>query len=214
MATKILAMPKGQSALIAGLTDQQNWEFYDYQTYAAAGQAQLNFFQSAPGANGRTLEDTNFPGSGSLPAGMGFVLQELMFNFLPGAAVLPGSFGAAAAPRFVNDVVRVGQSGAVELIYSSKTFVQNAPLSRFPMDVSADGFGAAADATTAGANLQTLLNYAQWRGRPQRIADMLLEPQVNLLIRVSWPNGVVATPSTVAGKLGCIMKGVLGRVAQ
>lgn len=209
-----IQLPTPQSGTIPGVVDRQIWTFYDYQTYAAAGQNSLSFFQTPTGASGRTLEDTNFPGAGSLPNGMQFTLQELQFLFIPGASVTPGSFGAEAAPNFVRDTYAVGSRGHVKLTYSSKDYIDEGPLMRFPPDARMAGFGAAADATTAGANLQTLLNYGQWAGKTRRIADLKIASQVNLNITVSWPNGVVALPSTVAGRLGCLMVGVLDRAPQ
>lgn len=214
MARSIQLPVPQKATLPEGVLERQAWTFYDFQTYAAAGQNALTFFQTPKGQNGRTGEDTNFPGAGALPRGMRFTLQELQFMFQPGAAVVPGSFGAEAAPRYVNDVHAVGRNGYVEFLYGSKNIIEEGPLGRFPPDTRLDGFGAAADATTAGAALQTLLNYAQWSGRPFRVADVLIEAQFNFSVQVSWPLGAVALPSTVAGRLGCFMRGVLDRVAQ
>lgn len=212
MGTKQYMMPAGSPSALSRLADQQNWEFWHYQTYAAAGQSNLTFFTAAPGS--LSLEDYNFPGAGAFPAGMSFVLQEYMVDFTPGANVPPSAFGAQTALKFANDVYAAGKAGALELVYGTKTFTQIAPLSRAPMDTSMAGFAAAADQTTAAAASQTLLSYAQWRGRPQRVADMLIEPQVNFKWSMTWPNGVVALPSTVAGRIGVRMKGVLGRLVQ
>jgi hypothetical protein len=211
---RAISLPIPQKGTIPNVLDRQIWSFYDFQTYAAAGQNVLTYFQQPKGQSGRTAEDTNFPGAGSLPAGMQFTIQELQFAFFPGAAVLPGSFGAAAAPRFANDVYAVGSRGYVELGYSSKNYVEEGPLCRFPPDTRLAGFGAAADASTAAANLQTLLNYGQWAGKPFRIADLLLEPQINFNVTVQWPNGALALPSAVAGRLGCVLRGVLDRRPQ
>ncbi|MEN9924386.1 MAG: hypothetical protein RL268_512 [Pseudomonadota bacterium] len=212
MATKQYQMPAGNQSALSRLADQQNWEFWHYQTYAAAGQGSLTFFTAAPGS--LSLEDYNFKAAGAFPAGMWFVLQEYMVDFTPGAAVPPSAFGAQTAARFANDVYAAGRGGALEFVYGNKTFCQVAPLARAPMDGGLNGFAAAADQTTAAAASQTVLSYAQWRGRPQRVADMLIEPQVNLEWKMSWPNGAIALPSTVAGRIGVRMKGVLGRLVQ
>jgi hypothetical protein len=209
---KTRAIPQGQPTAVPGAADVQNWVFYDSQTYAQAGQAALTFFQQPLGQSGRTLQDTNFPGAGALPAGMTFTLQEIMVRLLPGAAVLPGSFGAQAAPNFLLDEWKFRRSGVLELDIANKTYAQDAPLDRFPMDVGIDGFGAAADATTAGANLQTLINYGVARGRIWRVADTQLAPQVNFSIKLSWPNGVQTI--SAAGVAMVYMKGVLSRFVQ
>lgn len=207
-------LPKPQAASIKGIKDAQEWTYYDFQTYAAAGQATLTFFQNPVGFNGRTKEDTNFPGAGQLPSGLQFTLQEMQFEFYPGATVPVGAFGAQAAPLFVQDVYAVGSRGYVEFKYLSKNFVEDGPLSRFPTDVRLAGFGAFADATTAGAALQSRLNYAQWAGRPYKTKNIAINPNTGFTVTVSWPNGVVALPSTVAGRLACRMKGILRRDVQ
>jgi hypothetical protein len=209
---KTRAIPRGQPTAMPGAADTQNWVFYDSQTYAQAGQAQLFFFQTAVGASGRTLQDTNFPGAGSLPAGFAFTLQEVMVNLIPGAAVLPSSFGAGVASSYILDEYKFRKSGVLELDISNKTYVQDAPLMRFPMDTSLDGFGAAADATTAAAALQTLIGYAAARGRIWRANDLQIAPQVNFTVKLSWPNGVQSI--SAAGVAFVYMKGVLSRFVQ
>lgn len=208
------ALPKPKAASIKGIIDRQEWTYYDFQTYAAAGQSTLTFFQNPVGFNGRTKEDTNFPGAGQLPSGLLFTLTELCFEFYPGAAVPVGAFGAQAAPLFVQDTYAVGARGYVEFKYLSKNFIEDGPLSRFPTDTRLAGFAAFADATTAAANLQSRVNYAQWAGRPYKVRDIAIRPNTGFTITVSWPNGVVALPSTVAGRLGCRMKGILSRDVQ
>ena len=211
-----IQLPVPQDASLNKAYDRQAWTLYDKLTYAAAGQSQLIFFQTGR-SGGRTYEDTNFPGAGgSLPNGMQFTIQEVQFRFFPGATVLVGAVGAAASNPgfFTRDITAVGQRGFVELNYLSKNFIEDGPLDRFPPDTRLMGFAAAADATTAAAALQTLVNYAQWGGKPYRVFDLLLAPQVAFSMTVSWPGGVVATPSTVAGSLGCYLKGVLDRRPQ
>lgn len=207
-------IPQGQPGAVPGMTDVQNWLFYDTATAAAAGQAALTFFQTPLGASGRTLEDTNFPGAGSLPAGMSFVLQEIMVDFIPGSTVVPSTFGAEAAAKFVNDVYAFRKAGMLQFTYSNKVYAQDTPLWRFPMDAGLEGFAAVADATTAGANLQTVVSFAKARGRIWRMSDLRIDPQVNFNVQLLWPNGAVALPSTVAGKAYVYLKGFLARFVQ
>lgn len=209
---KQFAFPAGNAAILPGITDRQNWTFHDWQTYAAAGQTSLTFFGA--GSSGRSLEDTNFPGSGgSLPAGFTFVLQEIQFMFQPGTTVPVAKFGADVEPLFVRDVYAVGRNGLVQLDYGPKTFVQEGPLCRFPCDTRMVGVVAAAAAGEV-ADAQTLIQYAQWGGRPFRVADLRIDPLQPLKVQALWPNGVVALPSTVAGRLGCFMRGTLTRNAS
>lgn len=208
---KQFAFPAGNPAILPGITDRQNWTFFDWQTYAAAGQTALTFFQS--GSAGRTLEDTNFPGSGALPAGFRFVLQELQFLFQPGVTVPVAKFGADVEPLFVRDVYAAGRAGLAQLDYGPKTFVQEGPLCRFPPDTRMVGVVAAAAAGEV-ADAQTLIQYAQWGGRTFRVADLLIDQLQPIKVQALWPNGAVALPSTVAGRLGCFMRGTLSRNAS
>lgn len=213
---KQIQLPVPQDAMIAKGWKRDAWSYYDKQTYAAAGQTGLSFFQSGR-TGSRTFEDTNWPGSGNaLPEGFQFTVQFLMFRFIPGATVLVGQVGAAASNPglYTRDILAIGQRGFVKMTYLSSDFVQDGPLDRFPTDTRLSGWAAAADATTAAAGLQTLVNYANWAGAPYRIFDLCLKPQVAFETSVAWPGGVVATPSTVAGSLMCIMKGVQDRRPQ
>lgn len=187
------------------------WTFYDFQTYAAAGQVLLTYFQTPRGQSGRTARDTNFPGAGALPAGHEFFADELQLAMLPG--VNPGTFGAAQAGTFLNDVWTIGKDGWLEFNILAKKVVQEGPLANFPNDYRMMGFAAAADATTAGANLQTLINAASWGGRPRRLNSVFLESNVNFDVTLNW-NAVIALPSGQPARLGVFLRGVLRRKLQ
>lgn len=208
MGTKQYLMPAGSPSALARLTDQQNWEFIHYQTYAQAGQANLTFFTAAPGS--LKQDKYNMLAAGALPAGFSFVLQEIMVDFKPGA--LPGTFGAQDSGDYINDALKVGNTGRLAFRVGDKIFNQGAPLKRYPMDVRMDGFAAAADTTTAGADKQTLINYATWVGRTNRVADLLIGPSQNFQCDLFWDTAVQSV--SVAGEIGVILRGVLGRLVQ
>jgi hypothetical protein len=208
MGTKQYLMPAGNPSALSRITDQQNWEFYHYQTYAQAGQQRLTFFTAAPGS---LKEDKyNMLVAGQLPAGFAFVLQEIMIDFKPGAA--PGTFGAQDSGDYINDTLKAGNFGRQVFTVSQKVFNQGAPLKRYPMDVRMDGFAAAADSTTAGADKQTLIDYSAWVGRVNRVADLLIGPSQNFQSDLYWDTAAV--PVSVAGEIGVILRGVLGRLVQ
>lgn len=208
MATKQYRMPAGNPSALSRIADQQNWEFYHYQAYAQAGQRGLTFFTAAPGS--LAADKYNMQSAGALPGGYSFVLQEILVDFKPGA--LPGTFGAQDSGDYINDVLKVYNSGRLDFRASDKTFCQGAPLKRFPMDVRMDGFAAASDSTTAGADKQTLINYGQVVGRTNRVADLLITQTQNFKCDLFWDTAVV--PVSVAGEIGVILRGVLGRLVQ
>ena len=57
---------------------------YDFQTYAAAGQTSLQFFQTPKGQGGKTAADTNLEQAGQLPAGKNFLVTSIEVKFYPG----------------------------------------------------------------------------------------------------------------------------------
>jgi hypothetical protein len=208
MATKQYRMPSGNPSALSRLADQQNWELFHYQAYAQAGQRSLTFFTAAPGS--LAPDKYNMQAAGALPGGYSFVLQEILVDFKPGPAV--STFGAAAAGEYVNDMLKVYNSGRLDFRVSDKTFAQGAPLKRFPMDVRMEGFAAAADSTTAAASRQTLVNYGQMVGRTNRVADLLVGATQSFKAELFWDTAVV--PVSVAGEIGIILRGVLGRLVQ
>lgn len=206
MATKQYLMPAGNPTVLDRIKNQQNWELYHYQTYAQAGQNQLTFFTAAPGT--LKADKYNMQVAGALPAGYSFVVQEILVDFKSGAT--PSTFGTQAAGDYVNDTLKVYNSGRLDFRVSDSTVTQGAPLKRFPMDVRMDGFAAAADTTTAAAAKQTLVNYSAFVGRVYRVADALIGASQNFKVDLYWDTAVV--PVSVAGEIGIIMRGVLGRL--
>lgn len=211
------SFPQGNPANIGGLKDSQNWSFYDTLTYVAAGQQSLRFFQnplgSVVGSTTKTKEHTNFRGVGQLPAGYKFVVEELQLMFRPGTTVPVGKFGADVDVFFVKDVYAFGRDGVLEFGVGDKFFVQEGPLGRFPPDTR---LGVAGFCGVGGevADVQTLVNYAQWEGRPFRLANVELRENQVFSIEALWPNGIKALPSTVDGEVKCFLRGVITRDVQ
>lgn len=184
---------------------------YDYQAYAAAGQTSLNFFQIPQGQSGKTLADTNMEAAGALPVPKRFLIQAIEIVFFSG--VTPSTHGAQAAAEFVNDVNAVAKSGHVQLFIGSKPYLDEAPIGVFPQSWGLGGFAAVADGTTLAADSQTLIQYARTVGRLYEIPPILIPSQQNFKVSINWPTAV-ATPSTVAGRIGVRLLGTLYRNSQ
>ena len=192
--------------------DEGIWQpLYDYQTYAAAGQTSLNFFQIPQGQSSKTLADTNMEAAGALPVPKRFLIQGIEIVFFSG--VTPGTFGAQAAAAYINDQNAIYKSGHVQLFIGSKPYLDEAPIGVFPPSWGLGGFAALADTTTAGANQQSMIQYARGVGRVYEIPPMLLPSQQNFKVSINWPTAV-ATPSTVAGRIGVRLLGVMYRNSQ
>lgn len=203
--------------------NRPGWEaikqsLYDYQAYAAAGQAQLSFFQQPVGQASKTLSDTNMTLAGQLPKNQEFLITSLEVWFVPTtptvAAQMPAAFGAQAISQIVNDAYIVGRAGNLNLTIGAKPYLQEAPLGRFPSKAYFDLHAAAADVTTAGANLQSRIAYGHWCGRPYLLdpAPLLLPENQNFSVSLNWPEGVQAI--TNPGRIGVILDGILYRRSQ
>ena len=108
---------------------------YDFQTYAAAGQTSLTFFQVPIGQTGKTIADTNLELAGQLPAPKNFVVESIEIYFFPADAPVSIDNTAvvtAAITNYANDVDAVAQSGSLDFFIGSKSYLQEAPLGRFP----------------------------------------------------------------------------------
>lgn len=191
--------------------------FYDYQTYANAGQTSLNFFQVPDGQSSKTLADTNMTSAGQLPQPQHFLVESVELYFFPG--VLPTTLAAALAEtEFANDVYTVAKSGSLDFFIGSKSYLQEAPIGRFPpktkLEVEAAHSIQRLQASAANAEDQVSTDYAAMIGRPYFLdPPILLVPNQNFSVKLTWP-AVVALPSGVDGRIGIVLDGILYRQSQ
>ena len=219
MSNPTLANPPGLNALrqygvnVANV-QQVFWQpLYDYQTYDAAGVQTLTFFQQPKGAGGRTLEDTNMLAAGQLPSPMRMLVLGIELAFFSGAAV--SSFQAAPpAGTELDDLTALQGRGHLQFNIGQKSFLDEAPIDQFPRGVMIDSRNALTDQTTPGADLFSVISSAQFGGRPYRIVPLTLEPTQNFDVSINFPNGVVALPSGVDGRIGVRLIGYQYRLAQ
>jgi len=191
--------------------------YYDIQTYANAGQTKLSFFQVPIGQSSKTIADTNMRNAGMLPQPINFLVESIEIVFFPG--VLPTTKGVAVAEtEFSNDVYTVAKSGSLKFYIGSKTYLEEAPLGRFPPKtrLTMDSAHAISElqAVAADSELQVSTDYASFIGRPYALdPEILLVPNQNFEISLEWP-AVVALPSGVDGRIGVIMDGIQYRQSQ
>lgn len=190
---------------------------YDFQTYASAGQTSLQFFQVPKGQGGKTIADTNIEVAGSLPQPKWFLVESIEIQFFPG--VNPSILNTTIAEtEFSNDVYAVGKGGSLNFFIGSKTYVEEAPLIRFPpktrLYVDAAHAVHFTQAVAADAEEQVSTDYAAACGRPYFVdPEVLLIPNQNFSVTLSWP-AVVALPSGQDGRIGVILDGILYRQSQ
>lgn len=185
---------------------------YDYQTYPAAGTSTLSFFQNPVGQNSTTLEDTNMRAAGSMPSPQQFLVTNIQVDFRPG--ISPTTLGAADANSFTKDAEKILSQGVLRFTVGSKDYLVSFPLGLFPPVNRLTGYAALSNATTAAAGLATRIDYAQAGGPMFQLTPVLLQSTQNFVVRLEWPDGVVATPSTVAGRIGVRLGGYLYRNSQ
>jgi len=184
---------------------------YDYQTYAAAGQSELNFFQVPVGQGGKTKADTNMDLAGALPNGKNFLVHAIEVVFFPG--VVTSALSAPAADTFTQDVYTFMKSGHLSFFYLSKTYLDEAPIGVIGQSFGLDGFAAASDSTTAGAAQMVRVTYAQLHRKVYKINPVMIASQQNFKITMDWP-AAVALPSTANARVGVRLLGTLYRDAQ
>lgn len=179
---------------------------YDSALYAAAGQQQLNFFTqpigqgttSHPGGAGtKTLSDTNLTLQGQLPTPQNFLAVGLEVQVWSGLAAGRGPAAENTVGQMWNDIQAIARSGVLQFTVGTKPILQEAPIGNFPQQAFLEGNAALADATTAGANLLTQVEYAAMRGRTYAIQPTGIPSGQNFSVQLSWPN-VIALPSTNA----------------
>lgn len=207
---------------------------YDHLLYPTAGQNQLNFFalpqgQGVTSALGgvvgstKTIADTNMDNSGMLPAGKSFLLTSVEVPFYAGTVntantfnpAVPAVFNAAAAAAVsaqINDVATFYLSGSLKLFIGSKTYLEEAPVMRFPPKAQLTLDAAiASNSATVGESAAVS---AKISGRPYMVEPPIyLENNQNFVVQLNWP-GAVATPSGFNARVGVILDGYLYRNSQ
>lgn len=190
---------------------------YDITTYANAGQTSLQFFQVPVGQSSKTIADTNMKSAGQLPQPQHFLVESIELLFFPG--VLPVTkLDAVAETEFANDVYTVSKSGSLNFFIGSKSYLEEAPLGRFPPKTRLSVEGAHSilelQASAADQELQVSTDYAAGIGRPYFLdPPVLLVPNQNFNLTLTWPS-VVALPSGVDGRIGVVLDGILYRQSQ
>lgn len=207
---------------------------FDHLLYPAAGQNQLNFFATPQGqglatalgavvGSTKTIGDTNMDNAGMLPAGKSFLITSIEVPFYAGLSAaastftpaVPSVFAAAAAAAVaaqVNDVASFYLSGSLKLFIGSKTYLEEAPLLRFPpkTQLTLDAAVASNSATVGEvAAVSTKIS-----GRPYMVEPPIyLENNQNFVVQINWP-AAVATPSGFNARVGVVLDGYLYRNSQ
>lgn len=191
----------------SGAVEELSWSFYDFTTYAAAGQTQLSFFQTPSGSGGKTDGDTNMTLAGQIPAGQQFLVDRVSVEVKPTA----NPELAAAPGNFINDnYAALASSSFLIFNIGSKEYIHEGPLYRFP---PVQRFAGASAAATTVAATTVIHDYFVATGEPFDIVPVTLTSNQNFKVTLNWPTAV-ATPSTATMRIGVRLHGRLYRNAQ
>jgi hypothetical protein len=198
---------------------------YDSQAYGTAGQNQLQYFQQPIGSGtgvlsgaAKSAEDTNMTGPGALPNMQAYLVTSIELDVQPAvpafsAATLPAVFGAQAVASPVNDIWKIRATGFLDFQISSKSYLKEGPLMKYPASNDLEIDAAVADISTTGANMQSRLSYAKSVG-PAYILEpnnLLLIPLMNFMVTLNW---VTLQTVTTAARIFVRLMGQKIRVAQ
>lgn len=183
---------------------------YDRQNYAVAGQSQLNFFQTPVGSSSKTFEDTNMELSGTLPNPKHFLVTGIEIYAV--SSLNHATLGAPAAQEQINDIIDIAKSGWLDFFIGSKSYLQDAPLNKFPPSCGISVSGSMSDATTAAAALNNRIAIAQFGGKPYDVSPpILITPQQNFKVSLNWGTNVAISAEV---RLMVSLKGILYRQSQ
>jgi hypothetical protein len=184
------------------------WQpFYHSQTYLAAGQASLQFFNVAFTGN---YTVTNMPAAAFFPAPTAFLVRALMLNFIPGNPTNT----SAAAPTLaqtnnIADVIAVANAGYVEFVIGGKVYLRDSPSGRFGPNYGISAVAALGGTLTAPA--LTSVAYARAASRYYEITPFLIPQTQNFSVTLYTPTLV---PVSVAGSMIATMDGFYYRQSQ
>lgn len=184
--------------------EELSWSFYHFQTYAAAGQTELSFFNAAPGS--LSLQDYNMTLAGQIPAGQSFLVESIACEFQP--AEQPHEAGATESMAFLNDLYNFGKNGLLEFSVGSKLYVQEGPLGRFPPSYRVAGQSAIATTVAASASIT---DYGSWAGQTFEIVPVRLTSNQNFKVSMKWASAITVSANA---RVGVRLQGRLFRNAQ
>lgn len=191
---------------------------YDFQSYPTAGATSFTFFQQPQGQNSKTLADTNMELAGALPAPKYFLVESIEVYVFPGVSpVTLGSASALVATNFANDMYALLKAGWLNFFIGSKSYLNEAPIGRFPPKSGKLECAFAAGSSiyaAAAATPSVQMDYARWDGRPYFInPQIMLAPTQNFNVALNFPTAV-ATPSGQNARIGVVLDGLQYRLSQ
>lgn len=187
---------------------------WDRQVYPLAGVQTMNFF-AVQESGTKTRSDTNMQLAGQLPQPEIFLATGLYVSFASGAPLVKGAQATAAnVYTAADDLLAFYESGNLEFRIGTKDYASGAPLGLFPPPYRFSGDFALSDATTAAASLLTVAGLARVCGDVMAITPIEIPPGQGFGVTLKWPEGVLAMPTGIDGKVGVGLMGYRYRPVQ
>jgi len=196
-----------RSGLVEGVWNP----LYHRQTYVAAGQLSLMFFQIPLGqAAAPTLASTNMRAAGQLPSPQQFLCTGLQVHLKSPSAVSRQAAAVTTIGTNWNDLDDALESLSwLDFQVGSKSYVQDGPLSKFPAMFGLSGVGAIS-VFAAGAQ-SNIIDYAKSAGRYYAISPIRIPANQNFSVTLNWPAvQTIAADSTIT----VVLDGYLYRLSQ
>jgi len=187
------------------------WQpLYHYQTITGAPAAlpsQLTFFQDPVGSNNGgvalTLADTNVESAGQMPAPKEMLVTNIQIAILP---ELDPSRAGALNDNW-NDISKISRIGHLQFFVGSKTYLNEAPIGRFPVQNRLAGVA------ESGGNLTGQTDYSVQSGKIYEITPVRLISNQNFSVTLNFP-GVNPALVNTSIKIGVILGGFQYRLSQ
>ena len=178
----------------------------DTAIYAAAGQDALVLLSVPEGgqlndnSRAKTIEDTNLQAAGTLSANQKMFVTGVELLFTPSITVghAEDDANATEAKLLANDIAAFYNNGMLHLSLKGNDIIKDGPLLVFPPQAHVVGNAAFANSDT---NNNRTIELVQAQGKPYPIEPFTWNGGEVLSAKLIWPNGKVALPSGLTGRV-------------
>jgi hypothetical protein len=159
---------------------------YDTQTYAAAGQTSLSYFQTA--STPQTIANTNMPLAGQLPDRQGFLIMSIRcYPITQPASSARAASGTTPQPGAIKDFMTMIAGGVVTFNFLNKNY-GSFPLWLLPAGGGAFPFFALEGATADPGGFVDFANNGIPDARDIYVLEqpLFLPPQTKIGVTANW----------------------------
>lgn len=179
---------------------------HDTAIYAAAGQDNLVLMSVPEGgqlndnSRAKTAEDTNLQAAGTLPSNQAMLVKGVQLIFTPSGALGHAETDAncTAAKLIANDIAAFYQHGLLHLALKGVDIIKDGPLLMYPPQSHLKGSAAMVNTDTDNNRTIELINC---EGNPYPIEPFAWMGGEVITAKLLWPNGKVALPSGLTGRV-------------